>query len=130
LISDNLTDAEADVFLVEATREGWSADDERWLRQAEVLYRDLRRADVAQPEVAQPGRKGMAETLIIALGSAGAFTAARDIFRAWFESRAKANVSHVNITIKHARSGREIVVNAENVDDPKLWDVVKQLCGK
>jgi hypothetical protein len=60
-------------------------DDENWLEQEAALLADLRSevGGVRRDMVAVPGQKGMVETIIMALGSAGAFTAAVDCLRAW-----------------------------------------------
>ena len=69
---------------VDARNDQYDPDDDRWLDQAGSLYQELRaEADVIPGEQAVPGAKGMVDQLIIALGSAGAFNAAVECFRAW-----------------------------------------------
>jgi hypothetical protein len=63
----------------------FDTDDESWLEQEAALLAELRHevGGVRRDMVAVPGQKGMVETIIMALGSAGAFTAAVDCLRAW-----------------------------------------------
>lgn len=69
---------------VDALNDHYDPDDERWLDQAGSLYRELRaEADVVPGGQPVPGAKGTVDQLIIALGSAGAFQAAVECFRAW-----------------------------------------------
>ena len=68
-----------------AQSDRFDADDENWLTQEADLLADLRRevGGVRRDLQAAPGAKGLVETVIMALGSAGAFTAAVDCLRAW-----------------------------------------------
>src|SRR5207244_1968303 len=63
----------------------FEGDDERWLDQKRALYVELRRevGTVRRELTAEPGAKGATESLILALGSAGAFKAATTCIRAW-----------------------------------------------
>jgi hypothetical protein len=59
-------------------------DDEGWLAQEADLLASLRgEVTVRRDMVAAPGEKGLVEAIILALGTAGAFTAAVDCLRAW-----------------------------------------------
>jgi hypothetical protein len=60
-------------------------DDERWIEQVSLLRREMKLAtgSVVTARVASPGAKGAIDELIIALGSAGAFTATVEIVRAF-----------------------------------------------
>ncbi len=62
----------------------YQPDDDRWRDQVVGLVSELRgQVDVERRGVARPGTKGTLDELIVALGSAGAFTAAVDCVRAW-----------------------------------------------
>ena len=71
---------------VEARNDQYRSDDDRWRAQVATLHQDLH-AQVDTVERGHPvtGAKGTLDQLVIALGSAGAFTAALDCFRAWLQ---------------------------------------------
>jgi Effector Associated Constant Component 1 len=71
-------------FAVDAHNDEYHSDDDRWRDQVATLYAQLRvDADVVHRGVAVPGAKGSVDEVIVALGSAGAFTAVVECFRAW-----------------------------------------------
>jgi Effector Associated Constant Component 1 len=58
--------------------------DDRWRNQVIGLYSELRaQVDAVQRSREVPGMKGTLDELIVALGSAGAFTATVECLRAW-----------------------------------------------
>ncbi|MFF2641745.1 hypothetical protein ACFVUB_18065 [Streptomyces niveus] len=63
----------------------FDAEDERWLRQIADLVTTLREevGAVSHSRIPEPDTKGASSQLILALGSAGALTAAVNCFRAW-----------------------------------------------
>jgi hypothetical protein len=65
--------------------ETFEPGDDRWLTQVAGLYDDLRNQGVPLREESTPvpGAKGDLPTIIAALGSAGAFTAAITVIKAW-----------------------------------------------
>jgi hypothetical protein len=72
-------------LVIEPRSERFDPADDRWLSQVSDFYRDL---DVEvgglRREAEQvPGTRGTVDTIILALGSAGAFTAAVEFLRAW-----------------------------------------------
>jgi hypothetical protein len=72
-------------LIIEAKSDRYDPLDDRWLTQTNELYTALCR-DVGGARLertAVPGAKGTAEAIILALGSAGVFTAAVEFFRAW-----------------------------------------------
>ena len=68
-----------------ARTERYSDDDDRWLLQVAELNRTLREETGAavRPDAAAPGTKGAVDQLILALGSAGAFTTTIEMLRVW-----------------------------------------------
>jgi hypothetical protein len=60
-------------------------DDDRWLEQVSLLYRDLERTvgPVRREVDPRPGFKGGLTEVILALGSSGAVAAALSAFKAW-----------------------------------------------
>lgn len=76
--------AESFEFTIDPGSDDYHIDDERWRDQVAGLYSALREhVYVAQRGHLVAGTKGGAEAIIIALGSAGAFTATVECFRAW-----------------------------------------------
>jgi hypothetical protein len=71
---------------VEPHNEQYDPDDQRWRDQVATLYTGLH-AEVGTVDRghATEGAKGVIDQLVIALGSAGAFTAAVECLRAWLE---------------------------------------------
>lgn len=63
----------------------YDSDDDRWRDQVADLLHDLRtQADSLRvTRTPVPGTKGTVDELVLALGSAGAFTATVELFRAW-----------------------------------------------
>lgn len=70
---------------IEAESENLDPSDDRWIQQINLLLTDLQAevGKVRKEVVPVQGRKGGIETIILALGSAGAITAAVEIFKAW-----------------------------------------------
>lgn len=81
-----MPDITADRFelAVEPYNEQYRADDDRWRDQVATLYEELHaQVDVIARDQAVSGAKGSLDQLVVALGSAGAFRATVDCFRAW-----------------------------------------------
>ena len=100
---------------VAANSTRYALDDERWIAQARDLHNDLR-ANVPGYRVksdAVPGTMGSVDTVILALGSAGAFTAAVQCFKAWL-ARDRSRSIEVTWTL----DGREhrMTVKGDAVD--------------
>ncbi len=70
---------------LKAGSENFDPSDDRWIQQVNELVADLQAnvGKVRKEVVPIKGHKGGIETIILALGSAGAITAAVDIFKAW-----------------------------------------------
>jgi len=69
---------------VEPRNDDYHVDDDRWRDQVATLYSELHtQVDTVQRGHPVEGSKGAVDELVVALGSAGAFTAAVSCFRAW-----------------------------------------------
>jgi hypothetical protein len=69
---------------VEPRNDQFDPDDDRWRQQVATLYVELHaQVDTVRRGRTVEGAKGTVDQLIIALGSAGAFQAVVDCFRAW-----------------------------------------------
>ncbi|GAA4469668.1 effector-associated constant component EACC1 [Phytohabitans houttuyneae] len=94
----------------------FDADDERWITQELDLLADLARetGGVRRESIPATGDKGAVEAVILALGSAQAFTAAVQCWKAWL-SRDRTRRIEVAWTIDGRRE--RIVVQGTAVDD-------------
>jgi hypothetical protein len=71
-------------LVLEPRSDDYRPDDDRWREQVATLHRELRAGvDTRLRGRSTPGTKGTIDDLIVALGSAGAFTAMVDCLRAW-----------------------------------------------
>lgn len=113
-----------------ARSERYAEDDERWLAQAHDLVNELRReVPVRTERAAAPGTKGAVDTVILALGSAGVFTAAVECFKAWL-SRDRSRKLELTVSV----DGREekYTLVGTGVDDAayeRLADLVRGRIG-
>lgn len=96
--------------------EKYDHDDDRWLAQQVELFSDLRRevGGVRRETAALAGHKGAAETVILALASAGSITAAVQCLRDWL-TRDRTRVVEISYTV----DGREerITLRGTYIDD-------------
>jgi Effector Associated Constant Component 1 len=113
-----------------AQSDRYDEDDDRWLEQVAELRRDLRdEAGVALvPPAAEAGKKGASADLILALGTAGAFTATVDMLRAWL-ARDKTRKIRCRFTDRNGKE-QEIVVAAENADAEALAPVLNAIAKR
>lgn len=72
-------------LVLEARTDKYDPQDDRWHDQVAELLSELNRGGgkVRQESESVAGKKGDVSTIILALGSAGAITAAVEIVRAW-----------------------------------------------
>lgn len=99
--------------------ERYDPDDDRWRDQVNDFYSELDReaGGVDRRREAVEGTKGGVETVILALGSAGAFTAAVQFFRSWL-GRDRSRSLEVSWT--DGESTRTVSVKGEAIDDDAL----------
>ena len=98
--------------------------DDRWIEQKNQLLDDLRRdAGQVRTQHGSPeaGAKGDVASIILALGSAGAITAAVQVFRAWL-SRDRNRSLVFTSTIDGKTETREITVN--NVSEKTFRELI------
>ena len=104
-------------------------DDVRWATQVGTLWQALtEEAGTVRRDATQvPGKKGGAETIILALGSAGAITAMVEVVKAWLgRDRSRS----LKITSVDAAGGRRtITVHGEQIDDATMREALKVLAG-
>jgi hypothetical protein len=100
--------------LAESSR--YDPDDDQWLAQSADLYEALYREVDGFKRVPAPGpagTKGALDTVIIALGSAGAFTALVDCFRAWL---ARDKQRRLVVTVKQGEQSEQVVIEGDGLD--------------
>jgi len=92
-------------------------DDDRWRTQVSQLYSGLRDeagGEVRHHHVGVEGTKGGIDTVILALGSAGAFTASVEYLRAWL-GRDKSR----SLDVTWSAEGQEhtVSIRGDGMDD-------------
>jgi hypothetical protein len=104
----------------------YDQDDERWLAQVNDLYVDLRRevTGFRTQATGVAGTKGVAEAVILSLGSAGAFSAAVQCFKAWL-ARDKSR----RLAVTWTQGGREqrVILVGDAIDGTSLQLLVKAI---
>ena len=110
---------------VQASSERFDDDDDAWLHQRA----DLARGTAELPEVrlvpgAEAGAKGTADSMIIALGSAGAFRAAVAYWRLWL---ARDRTRSVELTYSAGGEQQHIVVRGTGMDEEKIEALVRDV---
>ena len=108
---------------VDPRNDQYDPDDDRWLDQVALLRQALdAQVDVIPGERQVPGAKGAIDQLIIALGSAGAFQAAVDCFRAWL---GRDRDRRIDIRWTSGGVERSVTLTGESVDVDTMKDVAK-----
>lgn len=89
--------------------------DDRWAAQVSQLIRELRQegASVRIDQTPIPGSKGGVEAVILTLGSAGAFTAAVEVFKAWL---ARDRTRSLSIIVQDGVARRRLVIRGTDLD--------------
>jgi hypothetical protein len=108
---------------VEPRNDEYDPDDGRWRDQVATLYADLdTQVDTVRRGRPVEGAKGAVDQLIIALGSAGAFSAAVECFRAWL-GRDRAR----RIDVRWDDNGveRSVTLAGEAVDMETVREIAK-----
>jgi hypothetical protein len=103
--------------------------DSRWAVQVSTLWEALEeQAGTVHRQVAQaPGKKGGVETIILALGSAGAITAMVEVIKAWL-GRDRSRSLKITST-DEVRGRRTVTLHGEHIDDETLREALKALGG-
>jgi hypothetical protein len=113
-----MVNSDDDVLLltIRPSNDRFDGGDDRWLAQQRELFSDLRRevGGVRREMAAQVCEKGAVETVIVALASAGSFTAALQCLRDWL-IRDRTRV----VEIAYMVDGREerLLLRGTHVDD-------------
>lgn len=117
-----------DVVLVPST-DRFDPEDDRWREQVAVFMAELQRevGGVRRTSTPVAGTKGAVDTVILALGSAGAFTAAVEMFRSWL-GRARDR----RLDISWTQDGREesISLSGTSFDDETLGKLAEAVLAR
>ena len=106
---------------VDPRNDQYDPDDGRWLDQVSMLYRALDASvDVVRDQRQAPGAKGAVDQLIVALGSAGAFQAAIECFRAWLD---RDRDRRIDITWDSGGVAHSVTLTGEAVDTDTIRDI-------
>jgi len=104
---------------VEPRTDRFDPDDDRWRDQVSAFYRELddEVGGVHREHVGVAGTKGGLETVVLALGSAGAFTAAVEVVRSWLgRDRSRS----LDIAWSSEGATRRVTVRGEHIDGSAL----------
>ncbi len=114
--------------IVEARSDDYAPDDDRWRDQATTLYQEVR-AQVPTSVRGQlvAGSKGSVDDLIVALGSAGAFTALVDCVRAWL-GRDRAR----RVDVRWDEGGQEhhVTFSGDAVDAETMHEIARAAAAR
>jgi hypothetical protein len=105
-------------------------NDVRWARQVDGLWRALaEQAGVVQRSIVQvPGKKGGVDVIILALGSAGAISAAVEVIRMWLGRDRSRSVEIT--TVDDVQGRRTVTVRGESIDNETIREAVRALGGQ
>jgi hypothetical protein len=97
----------------------FDALDDRWLTQVRDFTTELERevGGVTRRTEAVPGAKGGIETIILALGSAGALTAAVEMFKAWL---GRDDTRALKVSFSTGGEVQSVEITGEEVDDESV----------
>ena len=101
----------------------YQPDDDRWRDQVVGLVSDLhRRADVERRSAPVEGTKGTLDELVVALGSAGAFTAVVECLRAWL---GRDRSRRIDVRWEENGKQRYVTLTGDAVDVDSLRQIAK-----
>lgn len=112
--------------MIEPSSEKFNLNDSRWLEQVNELIKDCQRqlGEVRKEIVTQEGAKGGIESIIIALGTSGAITAAVTIIQAWL---ARDRTRSLKLSIKKDGKIEEYEVTGTGMDAAKVEKFMSQV---
>lgn len=114
---------------VKPQSERFAPQDDRWLDQVAGLARELRTGTGALEieRSPQPGSKGAADTLILALGTAGAFTSTVEVIKAWL---GRDRTRKVEVSWRDGDDTGEFVIRGDAIDDATLGAMAEVLTAR
>ncbi|OJF14186.1 effector-associated constant component EACC1 [Couchioplanes caeruleus] len=97
----------------------FDTDDERWTAHELELFGELRRevGGVRRDLTPAPGEKGMVETIVVALASAGTFNAALQCLQAWLT---RDRTRSIELSCHAGEQTETIVLKGTEVDQEMI----------
>jgi hypothetical protein len=110
-------------IMVEPRNDQYDPDDDGWQDQVRTLYADLD-ASVGTIGRSRPveGTKGGADQLILALGSAGVFTALVECLRVWL---GRDRDRRIDVRWVDNGAERSVTLTGEAVDDETMREIAR-----
>ena len=93
-----------------------------WIHIETVLHVGMPCEDYIEEVEPVEGRKGGIETIILAMGTAGAFKAIVETFAHWLK---RDQSRHIRLTTKQGDEERVIEVDANGIDAETLTEILK-----
>jgi len=110
-------------IVVEPRNDEYDPDDEGWRDQVAALYSDLDDSvDTVRRGSPVAGAKGAVDQLVIAMGSAGVFTAAVDCLRAWL---GRDKDRRIDLRWTQGGEERSVTLTGEAVDNETMRELAK-----
>jgi hypothetical protein len=113
---------------VEPRNDQYDPDDDRWRDQAATLYAELdAQVDTVRRGRPVEGAKGTIDQLIVALGSAGVFSAVVDCWRAWL---GRDRDRRIDLSWDENGVERRVTLTGEAVDVETIREIAKAAVGR
>src|SRR5262249_34390971 len=109
---------------IEASSDKYDAGDPNWRAQVSQLLDSLHGAAGTVHRVEEPveGKKGGLEAIILALGSAGAFTVALEAFKAWLR---RDQTRTVTISVKRNGEEQTVTLSSNRLDQDEFMSLAR-----
>ena len=108
---------------VEPHNDQYDPDDDRWRDQVATLHKDLHaHVDTVRRGRPASGTKGTIDQFVIALGSAGAFQAAVECFRAWL---GRDRARRIDISWHENGVSHSVSLTGEGADAETVQEIAK-----
>jgi hypothetical protein len=116
-------------LLLEPSSERFDATDDRWLDQVTALVTDLREHvdGVTLRRDTVPGAKGALSAIVVPLASAGAFTAAVEMLKAWL---GRDRTRTVKVTWSGEGAVQQLELGGSRVDDQAFDEVLRTVVAQ
>ena len=112
-------------FTIQPMSDAYDPSDDRWLTQVQSLLTSVQMnvGPVRKDVTPVPGQKGGVVEIIVALGSAGALTAAVEVFKAWLS---RDGTRSIEISTTTGGQKKKIKVTGQNISKELLAEALQQ----
>lgn len=116
-------------LVVEPASDAYDPDDERWRDQVSALLTELHaQTDVeSRAAVHAAGTKGVSAEIILALGTAGTFTATVECFRAWL---GRDRSRRIDIRWDDNGTERFVSLSGDGIDGEGVRDIARAAAAR